>query len=115
MKKLASIIVLLISLSLVAAVPTQAQFHGFGGSGNPCSGVGMVTLGTGVMDVVIMGTRVMDVVTLGTRVMGVVTLGTQVMGVVIMDILTHTSIHMVGIPTGMDGDGGILIGMDGDG
>ena len=33
MKKLASIIVLLISLSLVAAVPTQAQWPGFGGYG----------------------------------------------------------------------------------
>jgi len=63
------------------------------------SGVGMVILGTGVMGVVILGTRVMDVVTLGTG----------VMGVVIMDVLTHISIHMVGIPTGMDGDGLILI------
>jgi hypothetical protein len=34
------------------------------------------------------------------------------MGVVIMDVLTHITIHMVGIP--MDGDGGVP-GMDGDG
>ena len=49
MKKLASIIVLLISLSLVAAVPTQAQFHAlvlggvghaFGGHGHPSFGGG---------------------------------------------------------------------------
>jgi hypothetical protein len=49
----------------------------------------------------------MVVVTLGTGVMGEVIMGTGVMGVVIMDVLTHISIHMVGIPTGMDGDGGI--------
>jgi len=52
-------------------------------------GVGMVTPDTGVMGVVIMGTRVMGVV-------------------IIMDVLTHITIHMVGIP--MDGAGGVPAG-----
>jgi len=55
------------------------------------------------------------VVTRGTGAMGVVIMGTGVMGVVthigtptrIIDVLTHIPIHMAGISTGMDGDGGI--------
>jgi hypothetical protein len=73
----------------------------------------MVTLGTGVMDVVTRGTGVMGAVTgvmagtavmAGTGVTGVV--GTAVMAVVIMEV----TIHMVGILTDMEGDGEVPAG-----
>ena len=74
-----------------------------GEAGTVRSGVCMVSLATGVLATAVLATGVfMDVVSMDAR----------VLGVVFMDVITHISIHMVGIP--MDGDGEVP-GMDRDG